>query len=196
MGWTLITNWSRHLSLAMKSLRQQRCWKAEHIPHILVSKRRKLRSGNEKGATATSMGHPRQTAENMWWHWHCHLAAAQVTFGKKLGSLLQKYKINPTGRVSGPWGHQWSEVTVSNLTQDPYPPTAMGQESRFSSVLDTSPRANETIGCWSPALLPEWTSDLRSGLLFSWIDPSDICYSLSPSLSPAPSLFHPDGMHG
>lgn len=194
MGWALITNWSSHLSLVIKSLRQQRCWKTEHIPHILVSKRRILRSGNEKGAMATSMGHPMR--ENMWWHCHCHLAAAQVTFGKELGSLLHKYKINPTGGVSGPWGHQWSEVTLTNLTQDPYSLTAMGQESRFSSVLDTSPCASDTVGCWSPALPPEWTLDLCSGLLFSWIDPSDICYGLSPALSPAPSLFHPDGMHG
>lgn len=75
---------------------------AEHIPHILVSKRRKLRSGNKKGPMAIPMGCPRQTVENMWWRCHCHLAAAQVTFGKQLGSLLHKYKISPTGGVSGP----------------------------------------------------------------------------------------------
>lgn len=57
-GLDTLNTWSLHLSLAMNSVRLQRCWESKNILHILASKRRKLTCGNEKVTMASPMGIP------------------------------------------------------------------------------------------------------------------------------------------
>lgn len=51
------------------------------------------------------------------------------------------------------------------ITQVPHLPTAMVRESLFTPDLDTSLCPNDITRSYSPALSPEWTSDLLSSVI-------------------------------